>query len=63
MSTINQNEEKLAVAKAAIAFVKNKDIVGLGTGSTATMAIKELAKLLDDGFAITGGPSSEATKS
>lgn len=62
MSTITQNEEKLAVAKAAVAFVKHNDIVGLGTGSTATLAIKELAKLLNGGFSITGVPSSEATK-
>jgi ribose 5-phosphate isomerase A len=54
--------EKLAVAKAAVAMVKNNDIVGLGTGSTATLAIKELAKLIKDGLKIRGVPSSEATK-
>lgn len=62
MSTNQQNSEKMAVAKSAVAMVNNNDIVGLGTGSTATLAIKELAKLIKDGFNITGVPSSEATK-
>lgn len=62
MSNAHQNQEKLAVAKAAVALVKNNDIVGLGTGSTATLAIRELAKLINDGFKIIGVPSSEATK-
>ncbi|MBB2144194.1 ribose-5-phosphate isomerase RpiA [Pedobacter sp. LMG 31464] len=62
MANDNQNLEKLTAAKAAIAFVKNNDVVGLGTGSTATLAIKELAKLIKDGLKITGVPSSEATK-
>ncbi|MFA6276072.1 MAG: ribose-5-phosphate isomerase RpiA [Pedobacter sp.] len=62
MANDNQDLEKLTAAKAAIAFVKNNDVVGLGTGSTATLAIKELAKLMKDGLKITGVPSSEATK-
>ncbi|TKC08272.1 ribose-5-phosphate isomerase RpiA [Pedobacter polaris] len=62
MANDNQNLEKLAVAKAAIKFVKNNDVVGLGTGSTATIAIKELAKLMVNGLKIIGVPSSEATK-
>jgi ribose 5-phosphate isomerase A len=62
MSTNQQNIEKMAVAKAAVAMVNNNDIVGLGTGSTATLAIKELAKLITNDFKITGVPSSESTK-
>lgn len=62
MANDNQNLEKLTAAKAAINYVKNNDVVGLGTGSTATLAIKELAKRIKDGFKITGVPSSEATK-
>jgi ribose 5-phosphate isomerase A len=62
MSTDYQNKEKLAVAKAAVSFVKNKDVVGLGTGSTTFLAIKELAKLMNNGLSIIGVPSSEATK-
>ena len=62
MSTDDNYKEKLAVAKAAVAMVKNNDIVGLGTGSTATLAIKELAKLINKGLKIKAVPSSEATK-
>ncbi|RZL50146.1 MAG: ribose-5-phosphate isomerase RpiA [Pedobacter sp.] len=62
MSNDHQNKEKLAVAKAAVAFVKHQDVVGLGTGSTATLVIKELAKRMNEKFSITGVPSSEATK-
>ncbi|MFD0941879.1 ribose-5-phosphate isomerase RpiA [Pedobacter boryungensis] len=62
MANDNQNLEKLTAAKAAIAFVKHNDVVGLGTGSTATLAIKELAKLMENSLKITGVPSSEATK-
>lgn len=62
MSTDDIYEQKLAVAKAAVAQVKNNDVVGLGTGSTATLAIKELAKLITNDFTITGVASSEATK-
>lgn len=62
MSVTNQDAEKLRVAKAAVAYVKNNDIVGLGTGSTATLAIRELAKLINDGLRITGVASSEATQ-
>lgn len=62
MSTDDNYQEKLAVAKAAVAMVKNNHVVGLGTGSTATLAIKELAKLITNDFTITGVASSEATK-
>ena len=62
MPNNNQNKEKLAVAKAAVAFVKHNDIVGLGTGSTAALAIKELAKLIKNGLKITGVPSSVKTQ-
>lgn len=62
MAIDGKHLDKLAVAKAAVAYVKHNDIVGLGTGSTATLAIKELAKLINNDFKITGVPSSEATK-
>ncbi|TKB99394.1 ribose-5-phosphate isomerase RpiA [Pedobacter cryotolerans] len=62
MATDDKYQDKLVVAKAAVAYVKHNDIVGLGTGSTATLAIKELAKLINNDFKITGVPSSEATK-
>ncbi len=42
---MTQDELKLAVAKAAIAYVPNDCIVGVGTGSTANFFIDELGKI------------------
>ncbi|MBC3916336.1 ribose-5-phosphate isomerase RpiA [Undibacterium sp. CY18W] len=42
---MTQDELKLAVAQAAIAYVVENDIVGVGTGSTANFFIDELAKI------------------
>jgi ribose 5-phosphate isomerase A len=40
---MTQDEAKLAVAKRATEFVRDGMVVGLGTGTTATMFIRELA--------------------
>ncbi|MFD2286156.1 ribose-5-phosphate isomerase RpiA [Pedobacter petrophilus] len=58
----HQNAEKLAAAKAAVKLVKNGDIVGLGTGTTATFAIKELGKLVAEGLNIKAVASSIRTE-
>lgn len=42
---MNQNELKQAVAKAAIKYVVEDALVGVGTGSTADLFIDELAKI------------------
>jgi ribose 5-phosphate isomerase A len=42
---MNQNELKQAVAKAAIKYVVEDALVGVGTGSTADFFIDELAKM------------------
>lgn len=42
---MNQNEMKQAAAEAAIAFVPDNCIVGVGTGSTANYFIDALAKI------------------
>ena len=42
---MTQDEMKLAVAKAAIAYVPDDCIVGVGTGSTANFFIDELGKI------------------
>ncbi|MBM3347210.1 MAG: ribose-5-phosphate isomerase RpiA [Betaproteobacteria bacterium] len=42
---MNQNELKQAVAKAAIKYVEEDALVGVGTGSTADFFIDELAKM------------------
>jgi ribose 5-phosphate isomerase A len=43
--SMTQDELKLAVAKAAIAYIPDDCIVGVGTGSTANFFIDELAKI------------------
>ena len=57
-----QDAEKLAAALAAVKFVKNGDVVGLGTGSTTTFAIKELGKRVKDGLKIKAAASSIRTE-
>lgn len=42
---MNQEEMKQAAARAAIAYVQEGEIVGVGTGSTANYFIAELGKL------------------
>ncbi|AIF99726.1 ribose 5-phosphate isomerase [Alteromonas australica] len=42
---MDQNAKKLAVAKAAIEYVENDSIVGVGTGSTVNFFIDELGKI------------------
>lgn len=42
---MTQNELKQAVAQAAIQYVRENEIVGVGTGSTANFFIDELAKI------------------
>ena len=49
MSEKLQREKELA-AKEAVKFIENGQIVGLGTGSTANLAIKEIGKMVADGL-------------
>ncbi len=45
VKTINQDELKKAVAAAAIEYVVEDTVIGIGTGSTANYFIDELAKI------------------
>ncbi len=56
---MSQNALKLSVAKAAIQYVPEGKIIGVGTGSTANFFIDELAKIKDK--IIGAAASSEAT--
>lgn len=58
----NTDTEKILAAKKAVSLVKDNDVVGLGTGSTAKFAIEELAKLVNEGLKITGVASSIHTE-
>lgn len=51
--------EKQAAASAAVALVENGMAIGLGTGSTATLAIAELGRRVQDGLSIVAIPTSE----
>ncbi|WP_086477800.1 MULTISPECIES: ribose-5-phosphate isomerase RpiA [Arenibacter] len=56
------DKEKKLAALEAVKYVKPGMTVGLGTGSTASIMIKELGRLHKEGLHITGVPSSESTK-
>jgi ribose 5-phosphate isomerase A len=57
-----QNISKENAAQEAIKFIKNGMIVGLGTGSTAKIAVDLLGKKLSKDFKIKGIPTSIATE-
>jgi ribose 5-phosphate isomerase A len=52
---------KQAAAEAAAGMVESGMIVGLGTGTTAKLAVEALGKRVKDGLQIVGIPTSEAT--
>jgi len=60
--SVDKDEEKIAAARASIRFVREGDIVGLGSGSTASYAIRFLADRVREGLKIRGIPTSAATK-
>ena len=53
-----QHNPKQAAGEQAAQLVKNGMIVGLGTGSTAAYAVKELGKRVASGMSILGVPTS-----
>jgi ribose 5-phosphate isomerase A len=57
-----KNISKVNAAQEAVKFVKNGMIVGLGTGSTAKIAVELLGKKLSKDFQIKGMPTSIATE-
>ncbi len=61
--TQTKDLEKQAAAREAVKFIRNNDIVGLGTGSTAYYAIIEVAEMVKNGLKIKGVPTSEHTAS
>ena len=58
-SAADLNRFKEAAAESAAARVKDGMIVGLGSGSTAAMAIHALGRRVSEGLRITGIPTSE----
>jgi len=56
-----QDTEKAAAARKSLEYVKDGMVVGLGSGSTATFAIKFLGQQVRDGLKIRGIPTSKAS--
>lgn len=54
--------EKTLAATAAVSLIKSGMVVGLGSGSTAEIAVQLLGEKVKNGMQITGVPSSTATK-
>jgi ribose 5-phosphate isomerase A len=54
--------EKQAAARASLNYVRDGQIVGLGTGSTANFAIRMLGERVREGMKIRGIPSSIASR-
>jgi ribose 5-phosphate isomerase A len=54
--------EKEAAARASLEYVQDGQIVGLGSGSTASIAIRLLAERVRDGLKILGIPTSIASQ-
>src|SRR5579864_2933026 len=52
------DREKEAAARASLQFIKDGQVVGLGTGSTAAYFIKLLAEKVKSGLRIRGIPTS-----
>jgi ribose 5-phosphate isomerase A len=56
----NEQEKELA-GRAAAELVRDGDVVGLGTGSTAYFAVVALGERVKSGLKMVGIPTSEAT--
>jgi len=56
------DQEKQLAAHAAVQLVESGNIVGLGSGSTATYAIRFLAERVREGLKIVGIPTSLKTQ-
>jgi ribose 5-phosphate isomerase A len=54
--------EKEVAARASLKYVREGQVVGLGTGSTATIAIRLLGELVRGGLKIRGIPTSIASR-
>jgi ribose 5-phosphate isomerase A len=56
------DQEKEAAARAGLRFVKDGQVVGLGTGSTAAYFIQLLGEQVKNGLRIRGIPTSEHSR-
>lgn len=61
MSKAEQDQQKRRAAEAAVAEVEDGMVLGLGTGSTAALALEALAARVAKGLRVAGIPTSEQT--
>ena len=54
--------DKTLAAKEAVKYLSNGQVVGLGSGSSAYIAIGEVGELVKNGLDIKGVPTSEKTR-
>ena len=54
--------EKETAARASLRFIRDGDVIGLGTGSTAAYAVRFIAERVQAGLKIRGIPTSVRTK-
>lgn len=59
---MGNDQEKEAAARASLQFIKDGQVVGLGTGSTAAHFIKLLGEQVKKGLRIRGIPTSVRSK-
>ena len=65
MTTIRimaNDQEKEAAARASLRFVKDGQVVGLGTGSTAAYFIRLLGEQVKNGLRVRGIPTSDRSR-
>ena len=62
MTVSAQDAAKLAAARHALTFVKPGMVVGLGSGSTATMFIEQLGEMVKQGLSIRGIATSDKSE-
>jgi ribose 5-phosphate isomerase A len=56
------DQEKEAAARASLRFVRDGQVVGIGTGSTATHFIKLLGEQVKNGLRVRGIPTSDRSR-
>lgn len=62
-TTLSEIEnEKQVAALAAVSYIKNGQVIGLGSGSTANCAIREIGRLVHNGLRIRAIPTSKKTQ-
>jgi len=62
LTTMSHEKDKEAAAKAAMQFVHDGMVLGLGTGSTALFAIRMLGERVKDGLRIAGIATSTGSE-